>query len=296
MAPMKRSRWFRSRLTMPARTSPPFSRACMRAREAAVNAVSAAAKNADSTRERITIPAASQRLMWMSSGMALVNRSSGAEFVGQEGAHGLGLDAAGDEAPADAARQDEGERAGVHLLVLGHRLDERLGRTAAAGHVLQAGRQAHARQMVRDSIRVRAGAHAEPGREAEGEREPDRDRLAVDEPRAVVADDALQGVPEGVAEVEQRPVALLALVADDDRRLGAATVRHRMVARGAARENAAPVGLAPGEKRVVADEPVFHDFGVAGAGLARGQRVEERGVGDHEARLVKGADEVFSQT
>src|SRR3954470_17856374 len=158
MAPMKRSRWFRSRLTMPARPSPAFSIACMRARDAAVNAVSAAAKKADSTRERSTIPAASQRLTWSSSGMASGRRPSVPEFLGQEGAHSVGLDAGRDEAPADAARQDEGERAGLHLLVLRHGLNQRLRGSAAAGHVVQAGGQADRREMARNALGILAGA------------------------------------------------------------------------------------------------------------------------------------------
>src|SRR5215203_5482818 len=135
MAPMKRSRWSKSRLTMPARMSPPFSKACMRAREAAVNAVSAAAKKADSTRERITTPAASQRLMWISLGM-VVGRLSATDFLDQKGVYGVGLDPLGNKALADATRQNEGECAGLHLLVLRHGVDERLCGATAAGHVL----------------------------------------------------------------------------------------------------------------------------------------------------------------
>ena len=63
IAPMKRSRWPSSRLTIAARTSPLFSSASMRAREAAVKAVSAAGKKAESTSDRMTIAAASQRLI-----------------------------------------------------------------------------------------------------------------------------------------------------------------------------------------------------------------------------------------
>jgi len=43
------------------------------------------------------------------------------------------------------------------------------------------------------------------------------------------------------------------------------------------------VGLEPGEERLVAERAVFGDFGIAGAELARRQRVEHGGVGNHQA-------------
>ena len=44
----------------------------------------------------------------------------------------------------------------------------------------------------------------------------------------------------------------------------------------------------------VAEHTVFGDFGVAGAELARRQGVEHRGIGDHQHRLMKRAEQVFS--
>ena len=67
-----------------------------------------------------------------------------------------------------------------------------------------------------------------------------------------------------------------------------------MLARGAAREHVRPVGLQPGEEGGVAEQPVFGDLGVAGAEVALGQRVEQRGVGDDQHRLVEGADQVLA--
>jgi hypothetical protein len=99
---------------------------------------------------------------------------------------------------------------------------------------------------------------------------------------------------EGVAEIEQRPVPVLALVAHHHGGLGPAALRHRVVALGAAGENPAPVPLAPAEERLVVDEPVFRDLGIAGAHLAERQGVEERRVGEHQARLMEGADEVLA--
>ena len=50
----------------------------------------------------------------------------------------------------------------------------------------------------------------------------------------------------------------------------------------------------PGEERRVAEQPVFHDLGVAGAELPRRKRGKRAGVGEHEARLMEGADEVLA--
>ncbi len=68
MAPMKRSRIARMRLTIAARGSPACSRACIRAREAAVNAVSAPAKKAESRSEITTMLAANHRSISVSIG------------------------------------------------------------------------------------------------------------------------------------------------------------------------------------------------------------------------------------
>ena len=105
----------------------------------------------------------------------------------------------------------------------------------------------------------------------------------------------LEGVAEGVAEIEQRALAGLALVA---RRRSPALPRQLVAIAcsraGAAGKDIAPIGLQPGEERGVAEQPVFRDLGVAGAELARRQRVEERGVGEHQDRLMERADQILA--
>ena len=64
-----------------------------------------------------------------------------------------------------------------------------------------------------------------------GERHAEPDRLAVQQPVGE-AGRRLERVAEGVAEIEQRAVAGLALVARDDRGLGAAAHRDGVFARG----------------------------------------------------------------
>ena len=66
-----------------------------------------------------------------------------------------------------------------------------------------------------------------------------------------------QRMAEGVAEIEQGALAILALVARHDRSLVAAAHGDGVFARGTAGENIFPVGLEPGEKIDVAEKSVF---------------------------------------
>ena len=103
-----------------------------------------------------------------------------------------------------------------------------------------------------------------------------------------------QRMAKGVAEIEQRALAGLALVAGDDRGLRAAGGGDGMLARGAAGKDVGVVFFQPGEKRLVAEHAVFCHFGIAGAELARRQRVEHGGVGDHQNRLVECAEQILA--
>ena len=99
---------------------------------------------------------------------------------------------------------------------------------------------------------------------------------------------------EGVAEIEQRPVASLALVAANDRSLGPAAHSNGMLARGTAFKDIAPVRLQPGEESGVTEQAVLGDFGVAGAKFAHRQGVERSGVGNHQDWLIKRTDEILA--
>ena len=74
-------------------------------------------------------------------------------------------------------------------------------------------------------------AKAKPHREIEGEAHAQRHRLAVQQ-RIAEAGLGLERMAEGVAEIEQRPLALLALVDGDHRGLGGAALEHRLAAAG----------------------------------------------------------------
>ncbi len=94
----------------------------------------------------------------------------------------------------------------------------------------------------------------------------------MDEPRAVVADQLFEGMAESVAEIEQGAVALLGLVARDDRGLGFAAHRNGVVKLGSARKNAGQWVSSQAKKSGRVDQAVFGDLGVAGAN-SRGGKV-----------------------
>ena len=54
------------------------------------------------------------------------------------------------------------------------------------------------------------------------------------------------------------------------------------------------IGLAPGEETRIAEQPIFHHLGIAGAQLARGQGVEAGRVDQHRGGLVEGADQILA--
>ncbi len=67
-----------------------------------------------------------------------------------------------------------------------------------------------------------------------------------------------------------------------------------MLARRAAGKDVGMVGFEPGEEGLIAEHAIFGDFGVAGAELARRQRVQHRRIGDHQHRLMKRAEQVLA--
>src|SRR5271168_2423711 len=99
---------------------------------------------------------------------------------------------------------------------------------------------------------------------------------------------------ESVAEIKQRPLAVFALVAGDYSCFATAGNRDGMFARGSAGKDVTPIGVEPVKKGRVAEKAIFDEFGIAGAEFARWQRVERRGVGEHEDRLMKSTDQVLA--
>ena len=89
-----------------------------------------------------------------------------------------------------------------------------------------------------------------------------------------IAGERFERMAEGMAEIEQRAgAALLPLVGLDDGRLGAARwFRPRAGAPRLTPEKISPpILFEPGEERRIAEQPVFHHFGIARPELARAQ-------------------------
>ncbi len=100
---------------------------------------------------------------------------------------------------------------------------------------------------------------------------------------------------EGVAKVQERTLALLGLVTADDAgfhldRPGHGAQAGRLVA-GAQR---GAFGFKPVEEGGVAEKAVLHHLAIARQKVAVGQGVEDVDVGQHQAGLVEGADEVLA--
>ena len=107
---------------------------------------------------------------------------------------------------------------------------------------------------------------------------------------------SLKRMAEGVPEIEQcAAISGLTLVLGDDPRLGRYALGDRMGASlGVAVEQVAGMGLAPGKEAGIVDQSVFDDFGIARSEFPRRECVQNGRVDQHEAGLVKGADQVLA--
>src|SRR5688500_2161978 len=97
--------------------------------------------------------------------------------------------------------------------------EETVGRAAggAAGKTKRGdfGRQARFREVTPDPVRILPRGEAEANREIECEDHAEGDRLAMQQPVAK-AGLGLERVAEGMTEIQQRAIPLLALVGGDD--------------------------------------------------------------------------------
>src|ERR1700722_11349052 len=158
------------------------------------------------------------------------------ELVDEERTHLGGVDIGRDESLADAADEKERHPPAPHLLVLRHQIHELVDARYAAGYLRNVGRQADLAEVALDPFGVRRRREPARGGKIEGERHAERDRLAMQQPVGK-SRRRLEGVPERVAEIEQRTVAGLALVARDYVGLHATARGDRVLARrGAAGE------------------------------------------------------------
>src|SRR5215472_4107711 len=194
----------------------------------------------------------------------------------------------------DAARQDQRDAAVADLLVLAHMAEQPVGRDAFEPDLGEPRRQAAAFEVAAYPQRIPRRDEAELCGEVGRKNHAERHRLTVQQARAEPGL-GLQSVPEGVAEIEQRAVALLAFVAGDDLGFHRAAGQHRAPQRlRSKRTDLVAFGFEPGEKFGVTDEAVFDDLGIAGEQLAARQAPQNGRVGEHETRLVEGADQILA--
>jgi hypothetical protein len=105
----------------------------------------------------------------------------------------------------------------------------------------------------------------------------------------------LQRVAEGVAQVQQCPVAAFMLVAGDDPGLHLAGPAHRVDPRRAvAVAHGGGVFLQPLEEARVAQKPIFGHLAVACQEVARRQCLQHIRVRQHQPGLVEGANQVLA--
>jgi hypothetical protein len=109
------------------------------------------------------------------------------------------------------------------------------------------------------------------------------------------AGSALDRMAEGMSEVQQCPHAIT--VGDirlDRAGLGGDALPNGLLAVLAMTgEEGVSMRLQPGEQRLVPDEAVLHDLGIARPKLAFVQRLQEIDVRDHQLRLMEHADEIL---
>src|SRR5215471_5082229 len=105
-------------------------------------------------------------------------------------------------------------------------------------------RQAHRCKVALHAFGFGCRGKLASGRKVERADHAERDRLPMQQAIRKTGS-RLEGVPEGMAEIEQRPFAGLALVAPDGLRFGATTHRDRVLARRPASENLAPAAFEP---------------------------------------------------
>src|SRR3984893_11485401 len=294
VVPISRSRLASNRLTRAARRSPFFSKPCMRAREAAVSAVSEAAKNADrATNKRMVATASQTSEGGIAAPAPCMILTSHTQFILEEGEDLAGFDIFGDKAIADGSRKDKGEGATRDLFVLIHGIENLFGARVQARNIGQANRQANVLQMRFDPCLVLRAAKPAAHRETERTSHTNRDGLAMHKPCPIIGGDAFECMAEGMAEVEERPVALLIFIPRDNCRLRLAACRNRLNALGPAFANLAPMRFQPSTKTHVVDEAIFDNFGIAGAELPRRQCVERGGIGKNKQRLMGGGDQIL---
>src|SRR4051794_28230845 len=256
-APIRRSRMLNRLETTPASRLPCFHSRSMLAREAPVSAVSLAAKKAETSRQAMTIEKVNQSILVLAFARQLPFEKI---------ANQCGFDIWRDHGAAYGLEQDESQLAALDLLVLRHQRQQRVGAGQAflrkAGDVLQPRRQADRGKMMLDARSSAVRNHPKLGGKLRCQHHAHGNALAMEQAVGKPGR-GFQRMAKGVAEIEQRALAGFALVARDDRGLGAAGGGDGMLARGATGKDVGVVGFEPAKEGLVAEYAVFGDLGIA---------------------------------
>ncbi|OMP13534.1 hypothetical protein COLO4_01472, partial [Corchorus olitorius] len=225
--------------------------------------------------------------------VSAISVRSGQFFV-EERRHVIERDVLVEIGLADTLHQQEGQGAGVHLLVVQHVFDQR---TSVAVE-FQRGEprgQPDSADMARDMLGAGLRHQAAARRIARRQHHAERDALAMQQARGK-AGFGLKRMAESMAEVEQGALpGRFELVLRHDARLAGYGVGHRIFAKLAvARDHRGGIGIAPGEEVGIVDQAVLHHFGIARQQVALGKRFQRRKVGQHQRGLVEGADQVLA--
>src|SRR5579871_1154069 len=216
-APIKRSRSTIRSDTTSASRLPCFDKRSMLEREAPVSAVSLAAKNAE---------ALSSANMMENVSQSMTRPSVPArELCLEKIAHPRRLDILCDHGAADCLKQNESQPPTSHLFVLCHQIHQRVGIREPflrkSRYILQMGRQPHLGKVTFHANCVTLRDHAKRGGKFRRQHHADRHALAMEQAVGETGR-RLQRVTERMAEIEQRPLAGFALIARDNRGVGAA--------------------------------------------------------------------------
>ena len=99
---------------------------------------------------------------------------------------------------------------------------------------------------------------------------------------------------DGVPEIENRALSLLALILGHDRRLDLDGAAHdALECRRMLGKDRRVLRLEKREVRRVGDHAVLHRFGESRRELHAGERRQQRRIGHDDARLVKGAQQIL---
>jgi hypothetical protein len=190
---------------------------------------------------------------------------------------------------AHAVEQHVADVAGLGLLVHRHQLEPALGAQVGRHHG-----QPGAFDQPCDAVGPAARHQAQVGRQRRGDHHAAAHGFAV-QPLAVT-EAGLDGVAEGVAEVQDGAAAAFALVTAHHLGLDLARALHGPCqGLGLTGQQGVEMGLEPVQQRRVGDGRVLDDLGQPRTQLTRGQRGQRGQVADHALGLLERADHVLSQ-